>query len=440
MIAEKDFENELRTTLFVVERHAPAPPDLAERLIAGMPPHSPPREARGRSWRPWLGPLAAALAVVAIAVGSLAVADGHRSSHSTSQSPAASSQSVKPAPSSGVTKKPAPAPVVSGPWGLHLISHQPVDQAPLVSDGTSLFSVTGKTISLIDPKTGTVVRQLTDADLGSSSGNVVVVGGVLVYPVMVADNQVELRRFDARRLAPLATWTFDASISRTVAIGRGELMVAVGPGPQLYLNTGDDITVIGADSGGVTGHIAIDGQLSSLDVSPDGRTLYAAVYPGQTNDLLDAAVRTYALPSGQLIATAPASTSGAIRDLLATDGGVFGLWAGGHVGELNFLSRSDLATLQPVNGMNQAGAMAETLAHDTAWFTGASRLACSDPNTGRLRASVTAPSHAGGTFSYELTGIVEVNGEFFTGVTAIEGSQPAVTGIARISPPKACFG
>jgi outer membrane protein assembly factor BamB len=205
--------------------------------------------------------------------------------------------------------------------------------------------------------------------------------------------------------------------------------IADGGAGSVWIDAAHALLRISARTGAVLGQIALPRGFSQVEVSvsPGGALVYAS---GAGNGG-GGTVREYSAADGRLLATTTEDWSVTSPDLVAMPGSLWIFGRTGMMGESALLSQRNLAVLaqekpESFTGPYLWGPWADAVYADGTlwWIDSSGLLACVDPATGRVRASVTfAPRQ----LLYQL---LAVAGGRVYGVTE--------NGVVAITPPARC--
>ncbi len=429
----------------MLRRVTPEPPrqltveDVAFRLAGqaagsggsgGSAPKSPGRRERharrgswGRRWAPVLA--AASVFVVAGASAGIAVAltSHHGSSSPSGTGTSSASASASPSASSSASSSAAER-VADGIWGAGLINRETLTQDTLTGGTNSLYAIASGALERIDPATGDVV---TAAPFSASLANPPVVTGNTVWVVSsYAGSSVVLLGYDAKTLARLASVTVPVKGQLPAA---PEGVLATGSGGYLYVAAGSSVAVVDPSTHQVIKQISVSaGPVTSVAVSPDGSKLYAS-----TSSSFDLATYNPATGAELGFSAVPGLTSTA-GNLAATSGGVWGT-SGVGMSELTwFAPDAQLPRMVRVGAGAGAGLdSVPTYSGGTVWIGGSHTLACADPATGQVLASVTIPTDGS---VLEYFGSVTVTGG--RAYAYYQDPRSQQSGVVTLTPPRKC--
>ncbi len=397
----------------------------------------PGRTGRGRAWVPVL----AAAAVVAVAAASAGVATllGSRGGPAspagavrggTATPASAPASASSPAAQPRRTARPtwAPQSISGAPWGAELINPDEVAQDSLTGGDGSLYAVVSGGLDRIDPATGNVLRSAPYQSAPPLVGPPAVVGTTVWAVWSYTGHSVMLHGYDATTLASLASVTVPVA-GWLPATAQGVL--TAGPDGNLYLAAGGSVAVVSPSLRRVIRRITVPAPVVSVAVAPDGSRMYVSTSAGgQVFGML-----VYDLATGKPVSSSSASYGGG-GNLVATAGGVWGTAGTGMSEWTWFAPGGNLNRSVRVQGGAGGGlASVPTVSGGAVWIGGSHTLACADPATGAILASAAIPA-AGGALQY--FGRVVVVGRH--AYADYQGDQAGRFGVARMTPPAACFG
>jgi hypothetical protein len=409
--------------------------------------YRPPRSRRRRYREPrprrprwgWAAaPVLAAASVFVVAGASAGIALLATSHHTPSppppgQGPATSAPPVSSSPTGAPTATapvlPVGSPIPGGPWGARLIGHQALLPGTLTSDGTWLYALTGQALVRIDPASGVIVRSAPFSSLVLNPP--VVLGGTIwVASSSYASNQVMLLGYDAQTLTPGPSVTVPAVGPLSTA---AQGVLAAGPDGNLYVAAGDVVAVVNPASGAVIQRFQQPGgPVNSVAVAPQGDTLYVTAYDQSSQTLR---LFTYSLTEGGVETGAFSARGGAGGNLVATSGGVWGTLGTGMSESVWFAPGGDLSSASPSFAAGSGGlASLPSLADGALWIGGTQKLTCADPGTGSTRASVAIPGDLG--VAQYFGSVVYARGQAYSYYI---DNRSQTQGLAKVSPPAACF-
>ena len=432
----------------VLHRITPEPPrrvtveQVAYRLV------SEPRlgrQTRGREPRPRRGgrvlsrtwaPVLAAASVIAIAGASAGVAvlaSSHRhSSPPAGGGPTSSSLSSAPVSPSQTPSSTEPATpvmrIAGGPWGAELINHQVLNQDSLVSSNGSLYADGNGYLERIDPATGAIVAT---ARYNPPLPNPPVIVGNTVWVVWsYSGGNVYLHGYDAQTLTPTASVLVPAI--GPVASPASNVLTS-GPDGHLYVAAGLTVAVVDPATGNLITRIYLtEGPVTSVAVSPDGSTLYAGVAPSSAT--FELVVKSLATDTVVNVSRLQGTESGG--NLVATSGGVWGTTGVGMSEWTWFAPSGDLTRAVRIGQGAGAGfASVPSYSGGVVWVGGSHTLTCANPANGQVMDTATLPTDHNVVEYFGSPALVSGRAYSYYQDDASQQS-----GLARMTPPPACFG
>ncbi len=341
----------------------------------------------------------------AVPVAWLAVLGALAAGCGSSPRPAATSPSH---PSRTASASPA-APIRLGGWGKAVpVGGAAAHATPLAGDRDSLFVAAGPAILRLDPSTGAVLARRRLGNRGAPGpGPAVISAGALWRPHLTATGRVVVRALSLRTLRP------QAAVRLSLSAGAGdEVHLTASRNDRLYVGGRHAVAVIDTRTARLLRRFRVTaGSVSDIAVNPAGTRLYVTLNPGSlTNarlEILDPKTGDARRPSIRL------TSGGGYRGLAASDGGVWiETGAGGTGDALDFRPAGDLS--RPLGPLTTAGGGWSTsvaVYRDVVWVSGITRVACADPRTGAVRASVRVPAPHGDAAN--LSGITRAGGRVF---------------------------
>lgn len=383
---------------------------------------------RRRTWLPAL----AAVCVIALVAGLiLALRASHDSTQPAAPS-ATSSSSARPSanPTLRATTCCPPAPkhiaLAAHPWHAAALGATQLEDNTLIAIDDHLYAmsfVATTRLVRLDPATGAVVARspaLSDSDFLPP-----VAAAGLVWAVRShAGDRVTVQGFDPGTLAPrksIAVALVGSHAQRSVLVpGAAPDTLLVGGGTQLAL--------LDARTKAMLHRFGVDGTVGGLAESPDRTTLYVAV-----TSRTSARIETRDSSTGLEISAGPNYDPGGYGGLVATTGGLWSTYYGGHIAGISFAAIDGRRPRgNVVAGGSGGGLYANVSISDgIAWLGGYQVLGCADPDTGDLSAHVKI--HARSAMTPNFTGFTVLDHRTYALATAGPGSVLVV-----LHPPAAC--
>ncbi|MGN6609097.1 MAG: hypothetical protein ACTHMS_19050 [Jatrophihabitans sp.] len=371
----------------------------------------------------WLPALAAAMVVALVALALTWSSARHDSAP------------ARPSPSRPITATPHRAdPLPVHPWGARALGDARVAPGTTVTADGRLFAVSTATVRPrlleIDPRTGATTELSTS--YVSESGHGPVDGGAPPRPVVALDrvwyvegtypHGVDVESY------PLAA----ASGGFGIFLDRAATPPVLAGGPDAaYIGIGRTVH-IETPLGAASMHdrtFRVDAPVTGLAVAPDGTRLFVAVRGDDGSARLE--VRDPA--TGRLL-SGP-TTAGPLLGLVGTTGGLWSTAASGNGAQIQFAPTTRLDTPTPAAAGDSGGGYdtTATVSGGAVWIGGNGTLACADPDSGRVRASVSFAQASGDA--------VYLDGVTVLGRTAVATVLADGTArVATLTPPAACFG
>ena len=334
---------------------------------------------------------------------------------------------------------PIPA-LVDHPWHAQAISSNGADNDSLIGHGSALYGLTTHRaraeLVRIDPQTGAVLDTALvpfDSTDSVEPFTPVYAGGRIWVVSLISGSRVRLSGFDL---------SLSSSIQRQfpLTLFHGYVVQAItapGNGSALYLATGPRVLVLNPRNARVRTAIHVASPIADMSASPDGRTLYVAAGNDRVLAIDTGTHRVrarYPLP-GSLVGY---GNEGVLNDLTATDSGFFvptvsqngGRHRGRHLPGF-FVNTADGRRVAVDTGGGDSVTPLTDRAGRPAWAGGSSRLACINPDTGRIAASVAL----GAGTSIHLT---ELGGRLYGSYLHNPAHGPSTTALVRLTPPASC--
>ena len=211
-------------------------------------------------------------------------------------------------------------------------------------------------------------------------------------------------------------------------------MTAPVDGSTLYVSTGRQVLVLDPHTGRPRSRIAVSAD--PVSVSPDGKTLYAV-------NALHTAVTAVDTTTRQLLGHHPVAGApdngdagqGSLNDLAATNDGYF--IAAVLKDRPRYLTRFFYATgavtrVRVNTGLATAVQSPTHAIAGVAWGSGAARLSCLDPRTGRVRAR--SATHGGSSQIY----LTDLDDHLYGSYHENGSNGDFTSALIELSPPKAC--
>ena len=327
-----------------------------------------------------LVPLAMLLAACAGTSGSRTTTDSSgKSAPVRLASPSVSSRAtISPGVSAGV---------YVGPWGARTVGGVAGHDIPLAGDRDSLYLSDGTAILRLDPSSGDVLaRRIVGAGVLPQA---MIVGGALWIVRCGAAAKVIVRGLSLDTLTPVTS----IRVPVTGAVPFDQVAFdAVRSAGRLYVGVENAVAVIDAQQRQIMHRYQVRGGLmADLAVSPDDSRLYVTLNVANSMvsrlEVLD--------PDTGAVTAAPIPLDGGtgFGGITASAGGIWLQTGSGMSDWLNFLPSSNLTrTSQPVTNAGGGLMTTSTVTRGVVWIGGMTKLACADPRTGSVRATVSVPT------------------------------------------------
>jgi hypothetical protein len=258
----------------------------------------------------------------------------------------------------------------------------------------------------------------------NASGGLLATRTALWQPI-VTTNGLSLRTFDPDSLQAIGTHPIPGPTPPAGTEWTPHLATNANA-DSIFLGYGHDVYSIDATTGAVKEHVTVTGLVGA--VASDDKQLYIGVNPVDSNTptlvVLD-------VDHGLAVTTRTSLVGSEVSGLLATSGGVWISFAGGHADSVRFASFSDLSNSRVVASGGGGLPTTVTLSGGTVWIGGSATVACADPATGTIR-SQTAVATQEGQPRY-LGTIARVAGHW---IASYQSGDAA--GIATFEPPTQC--
>jgi hypothetical protein len=311
-------------------------------------------------------------------------------------------------------------------WHARVFGGSADRDAPVAGDRNSLYVTHDNRLLRLDPVTGSVVA------VRATMPDMVVAGlaadriWVVVHPG--SPGVLTLLGLDATDLKTVATvelthhWNEDS----------GEVALSVNPSDRrVYVGVGRTISVINAETGSIADRYSVSEQIFAIGATPDDARLYVTMRRGTG---MTATLLAVYPSSGATINDALLTTGSGAFGVTASDGGAWLETGTGMTDAVNFERAGDLTRQGRAYTFAGGGWPASrTIAEDTMWIGGTTRIVCADPNTGRIRAAARVPTpHADAA---NISDFTLAGGRLFARyLTAYQSTQTLIT----LRPPHAC--
>ena len=390
------------------------------------------RGRRAAAYRRWVPVLAAACVVfVAVAIALVVAANSSNRSHpvapaTTSPTPPPSTSSKSPKPSASPT---APAGMSIGPWGAATVGGAAAHDIPLAGDQDSLYVNDGKAIFRLDAASGAVLARRsypTGAPLQA-----VIAADALWTTQAGSGGTVLVRGLDLDTLTPVAA--VPVHVPGPTRPGDLVPLDANARDSRLYLGIDNTVAAIDATARRVLHQYQVTGgRIADLAVNPDDTRLYITANIANSTDSSLAVVD----PATGAAIVNPINLGGgaAFEGIAASAGGIWLQTGSGMTDWLDFHPTSDLT--RPVGPLTTAGggfATTSTVTTNVVWLGGTTKLACADPVTGKVRASVRVPTPDGDAAN--ISRITVAGNHLFAYYMADAGPSEL---LIKLSPPTQC--
>ena len=180
--------------------------------------------------------------------------------------------------------------------------------------------------------------------------------------------------------------------------------------------------------------ISVDGLVSRVALSAHGERLYVVTL---TTDRAATRLETLNPHTGRRLTAAVAASP--LLGPLATSGGLWDTWAGGHGAGIEFRPLDDLSVaVRPDAGSSGGGLdVLPAISAGVAWLGGDRQIGCADPDTGVLRATVRIGRGPGGSVLGYVSGMTALAGKVYAIFSGSVGR--AESGLIEMTPPAGCF-
>jgi hypothetical protein len=353
------------------------------------------RRARPPAYRRWVPVIATACAVLA-AVAIALVVSAHVSNRSRPVAPATTSPTAPPSKSPTPSTSPTvPAGMNIGAWGATTLGGAAAHDIPLAGNQDSLFVNDGKAILRLAPTSGAVLARRSYP--GSAQLQALIAADALWTAQASSGGTVKVRGLGLNTLTEVATVTVHMPGRTTV----GDLVAldVNAKDRRIYVGINNSIAVIDAAARQIVHQYQItNGLIADLAINPDDTRLYVtANIPNST----DSSLIVLDPDTGATIVN-PIHIGGGtgFQGITASTGGIWLETGSGMTNWLNFRPASHLALAG--NSFNEALTtggggypVTSTVTASAVWLGGTTKLACADPVTGKIRASVRVPTPHG---------------------------------------------
>jgi hypothetical protein len=416
-----------------LQAETPEPPrrvsvdDIASR--AGLVDHTP----AYRRWVPMLAAACVVLVVVAIAL----IISVNRPDRSQPIAPPTSpvttsvTTSSRPPLSPSATDLPlVPAGTVVGPWGASTVGGAAAHDRPLAGDMDSLYVNDGKAILRLDAANGNVLAKRS-YPTGAPIQALIAADALWVASETGSDAMMTVRGLDLNTLAPIATVTVHlpgATPAREIPAFEANVQ-----DDRLFLGVDNTITVIDATTREVIQQYrGTGGLIADLAVNPDDTRLY--VTTNMPNAVSFSLAVLNPLTGAAISRTIHVHYGTGFEGIAASAGGIWLQTGAGMTNRLNFRPAPDLTKTGGAGTSGGGGyPVTSTVAANVVWLGGTRNLACADPITGKVRASVAVPTpHRNAA---NIAHIVAAGTHLFAYYQAAADPAPL---LIRLSPPAQC--
>lgn len=341
----------------------------------------------------------------------------------------ASSHSAPSSPAPSHTEGPVALPV--HPWHARLIGGPALEANTTTVLAGRLYAVTAQAeapvgtshLVRLDPQTGRVLARSVRRVAWQ------------IRPVL-ADGLVWTVDAETTTVLGFDPVTLTASTRVRVSLpGSAEQGVALASGGRLSaVVVGGGRTVAFVDPDRVR-RVSVDGLVSRVAMSADGRRLYVVAL---TIDHAAVRLETLDPRTGERLAASIETDS--ILGPLATSGGLWDTWAGGHAAAIEFRPAHDLsAAVRPDPGSSGGGLdVLPAISAGVAWLGGDSQIGCADPSTGVVRATARIGLGPGGSVLGYVSGMTALVGKVYAIFSGSVGGRAEST-LIEMTPPAGCF-
>jgi hypothetical protein len=303
-----------------------------------------------------------------------------------------------------------------GPWDATTVGGHAHAATPVAGTRSSLYAVLDRRVLRIDAASGRILAQHSVP----SGGRAAVVADVL----WLATGRHGLRGYALDTLAPAATLPV-----------RGSALAANARTGRIFVGAARTVSVVDATKQRVVRSYHVPWRIAALAINPAGTRLYIASNVPST---MFSRIAVLDPTDGGAITQPVRFDGGSGYDGVAASSG--GIWLENGSGMTNWLAFHPAAELadRPWPVITNAGGgfpVTATVARDVVWVGGTTRLACADPVTGRVRASVRVPTPGGDAAN--ISGLVPVGKTLFAFYIA---DGPGSQALIRLTPPARCFG
>ncbi len=327
-----------------------------------------------------------------------------------------------PAVTAGSTSTPTEA---AGPWSAKALGNVPIAMT-IASSSDAVYAREGDQIVRLDPTTGAVSER---AALDPYAVWPPIVTAHALWQAVAANGAVAVQSLDLDTLQPLVTRTIADATTPSPGGPRWAPRLTASPdGGTIFLGNGDRLFVLDPTTSHITQQLQLDGLIGAVEVSADGARLDVGVNPQGSNT---ADLVVLGIQHNLATLSETALQGGNVSALLATSGGIWATFSGGHADSVWYLPSTDPSHGRIVSSGGGGLPSTVTLAAGVVWLGGPNTIACADPATGAVR-------------EQEAVTVQPGQPRYFGGTDLVSGRWIAVyqtgdaAGLATISVPVQC--
>ena len=296
----------------------------------------------------------------------------------------------------------------------------------IASGPNAIFGRSGGDLVRFDPETGAVVaRAVANPDAIWPP----LVTATALWQASVAEGVVSIQSLSPDTLQPLVTHPIAGAAVPSADDPQWNPVLAASPdGATLYLGNGSQLYALDATTGNVDQRATVDGLIGAVATSAAGTQLYVGANPqGSNSAQLDVLDVQHSLSA----ASQTTLPGGPVTGLLASSGGVWATFAGGHADSVWYLPFTDLSRGRQVSSGGGGAPSTVSLDGGVVWLGGPNTVACADPATGAVRDQAAVTLQPG-------------QPRYFADIHVVAGRWLAVyqtdgaTGLATFIPPAQC--
>ena len=335
------------------------------------------KPATSRRLHGWMPALIAACVLLVVAAGGIWIVRAQTGSPAAKTTAAASS-GRRSTPTASASPNRASSEVV-GPWSAKALTDLPI-ASTIASSSDAVYAREAGQIVRLDPGTGAVSAH-TALDPDAVWPPLVTTNAL--WQVIVANGAVAVQSLDPDTLQPGATHIITGAITPTQSGPQWTPQLAASAdGSTLFLGNGDQLYALDPATGHLEQQVQVDGLIGAVAVSTDGARLDVGTNPQGSNT-----AELLALDPQHALATVSHTTlqGGNLTALLATSGGLWATFSGGHADSVRYLPSTDPSHSQIVSAGGGGSPSTVTLAGGVVWLGGPNTVACADPASGVVR-------------------------------------------------------